>query len=158
MGYHYNALLCLCSIAPPSKQVRNLNVHTAMDSDDEFVDVFPKKAAAKIATSQELKELESAWQLSTSHAEVALAKDKKHYQMCKKKSCTRCSYVTRGSELAKVTRMFEPDVLRCVSVPTEKLKVANGCWLASATVDGNWGLGCIVCCANGLPGPFATFT
>ena len=43
-----------------------------MDSDYEF-DVFPKKAAAKIATSQELKELESAWQLGTSHAEVALA-------------------------------------------------------------------------------------
>lgn len=127
-----------------------------MDSDYE-IDVVPKKTATNIATSQELRKLESQWQMGTNPAAIAFAKDQKHHQTCKLKSCIRCSYVARGSELAKITRMFEPEMLRCITVSADKLKVANGCWLASATVDGKWGLGCIVCCAKGLPGPFGTF-
>lgn len=43
------------------------------------------------------------------------------------------------------------------SVSPDKLAIAKGCWLASAIIDGEWGLGCIACCANNGTGPFAAF-
>lgn len=129
-----------------------------MDSDCEL-DSIPK-AAVNIAVqrSAHLRKLESAWLLGTNPARTAFADDNKHYRKCKAGRCMRCSYVTRGPELAKITRMFDPEVLASTTVSADKLMAANGCWLASAVVDGTWGLGCIVCCAKGLPGAFGTFT
>lgn len=129
-----------------------------MESDCE-PDSIPK-AAVNIAVqrSKHLRKLEYAWQLGTNPARTAFADDEKHHRKCQKSRCIRCSYVTRGPELAKITRMFDPEVLANATVSADKLMAANGCWLASAVVDGKWGLGCIVCCAKGLPGAFGTFT
>lgn len=96
--------------------------------------------------------------MGTRPANIAIANDHKHRSKCREYGCTRCAYVTRAPELAKISRMFDPEALANITVSADKPTAAKGCWLASAVVDGKWGLGCIVCCANGSPGAFGTFT
>ena len=129
-----------------------------MDSDDELDKAAEARGSAPLK-SNSVKKLGEAWLISTAPAKVTLANDVKHANKCKAFNCIRCSYVSRGSELASLSPMQHP-VVNIAGVPSkaDKLHASKGCWLASAKVDGNWGLGCIACCAKGLPGAFGTFS
>ena len=130
-----------------------------MDSDDG--DDYPIKCGSidnSSAKSESLKSLEKAWTLGTDPAQISLAKDQKHARKCSESCCARCNYVSRGRELAALTPMFSSETLANTHLTADKLQIARGCWLASAKVDGKWGLGCIVCCAKGLHSVFGTFS
>ena len=130
-----------------------------MDSDCEWDAPTKPGSLNSSVKSEALKALENAWMISTAPAQVALAKDKKHARKCEDRgNCARCNYVHRGRELAALTPMFSPETLSNAHLTADKIQVAHGCWLASAKVDGKWGLGCIVCCAKGVPSVFGTFS
>jgi hypothetical protein len=128
-----------------------------MDSDFEVDE--PTVAKSAPLKSQCLRSLETAWMINTRPAAVALASDEKHANKCQRTHCVRCQYVSRGPELAKLTPMIHESLnLARGAFKADKLQAAKGCWLSSAKVDGKWGLGCIPCCARGVPGVFATFS
>jgi hypothetical protein len=129
-----------------------------MDSDDGEAERETVKPPAEKKRSGALKELERAWLIGAGPALAAFSDDERHRRKCKQGPCTRCNYVDRGPELAKLTPMLPPDTLDLAGISADKLQAAKGCWLASATVDGVWGLGCIACCARSLPGPFGAFS
>jgi hypothetical protein len=125
-----------------------------MDSDEEQL---PCKTVKKTHKYNSLKKLAHAWMIGTQPAEIAFANDKTHVKTCKEQNCVRCAYVNRRRALAKECPML-PANMNNITIAADKLHLSKGCWLASATVDGVWGLGCIVCSAHNLPGPFGTFT
>lgn len=135
-----------------------------MDSDDDDDDMAMMTRMTGSTThevdkqKEALTEMGSAWRIGTSLAAVAFADDKRHQKKCREPVCTRCNFVNRGPELAKITPMLPPDMLKLAHISADKLQASKGCWLASASVGGKWGLGCIACCARGLPGAFSTFS
>ena len=79
-----------------------------MDSDDEGTCVEMMKIIKQNIPDEEkrsgaLKDLESAWLIGTGSALVAWSDDKRHRRKCKQSPCTRCNFVDRGPELAKMT-------------------------------------------------------
>ena len=125
-----------------------------MDLDDLPSGPNDKQPQPPQKSSKALKDLASCWKIGTAPAIAAWADDQKHAKSCKREACFRCRYVSQGPSLAKVTAML-PNGFD--SVPAHKLAAAKGCWLASAKIDGEWGLGCIACCASGGQGAFASF-
>ena len=132
-----------------------------MDSDDDNTPMSSMNSNNKHEEDKQtadLTKLESAWRIGTGLAHVAFANDKKHRWKCRQNQCTRCNFVDRGPELANITPMLPPDMRKLAHISADKVLAANGCWLASAIVDGQWGLGCIACCARSLPGAFGSFS
>jgi hypothetical protein len=132
-----------------------------MDSDEDDKSTLTMNSNNKHEVdkrTEALAKLESAWRIGTGIAQVAFADDKRHRRKCNQIPCTRCNFVDRGSELAQITPMLPPDMRKLAHISADKVQAANGCWLASAIVDGQWGLGCIVCCARSLPGAFGRFS
>ena len=128
---------------------------TCMDSSDGECEV----AVPAPRQSESLKALHESWKLGTAPAKTSWANDMKHAMRCTRKNCVRCSYVNRSSELAKLSPMFTSDMLAKLTFSPDQVQLARSCWLASAIVDGKWGLGCIVCCAtNSSAGVFASFS
>jgi hypothetical protein len=106
--------------------------------------------------SKDLQSLADTWKIGTAPAQASWADDQRHCKKCKLDGCIRCRYVSQNRALSKITLIFPqgpPD-----TVPPDKLATARGCWLASAKIAGEWGLGCIICCAMGEKGAFASFS
>ena len=128
---------------------------TCMDSSDGECEV----AVPAPRKSESLKALHESWKLGTAPAKTSWANDTKHATRCTRTNCVRCSYVNRSSELAKLSPMFTSDMLAKLTFSPDQVQLARSCWLASAIVDDEWGLGCIVCCAtNSSAGVFASFS
>ena len=129
------------------------------DCDDDSMLTMTSNNTSKVDKQAEaLTQLASAWRIGAGSAQVAFANDERHQRKCKQRPCTRCNFVVRGPELAKMTPMLPPDMRKLAHISADKVHAANGCWLASAVVDGQWVMGCIVCCARGLPGAFGRFS
>jgi hypothetical protein len=101
----------------------------------------PSTAKPATASSKAVEELGAAWLLGSGPAAANWAHDGKHRRKCTTKPCVRCNYVESGPRLAALSPMIPASwgKEQVERIPADKLLTAQGCWLASAKVDGVWG-------------------